>query len=187
MTFHPNLLSTVFKFQALICPFAATMATLSFLTGCAAALNNISHLSRALNGENFLSGRNLLTAWGMNLTSLLLLLLQLPSLPTIVIKVHSFSSVFKSACFTDSKSVKKYSAIEKQILSFDDAQNTEKCPKKCVHFISMASSDIITNRLDQFFPKCETTEPAEATRRCGKDTSRSDASTAQLAVEKSRL
>lgn len=38
-----------------------------------------------------------------------------------------------------------------------------------------------------FSPKCETTEPAEATRRCGNETSRSDASTVQLAVEKSRL
>lgn len=61
------------------------MATLSFLTGCAAALNNILHLSRGLNGGNFLSGRNLLTARGMNITSLPLLLLQLPNLQTILV------------------------------------------------------------------------------------------------------
>lgn len=82
----------VIKFHTLICPFMVTVATRRLLTGCAAALNNISHLSLLLNGGNFLSGRNLLTAWGMNLTSLPLLLQQLLSLPTIVIKVHSFIS-----------------------------------------------------------------------------------------------
>lgn len=93
--FQLILVSVAFQFHTLICPLVATVATLSFLTGCAAALNNILHLSRGLNGGNFLSGRNLLTAGGMNITSLLpLLLLQLPSLLTI--KVGSFTFVFES-------------------------------------------------------------------------------------------
>lgn len=66
--FQLILASIVFQFHALICSFVAMVASLSFLTGCAAALNNIWHLSRGLNGGNFLSGRKLLTARGVSRT-----------------------------------------------------------------------------------------------------------------------
>lgn len=126
--FQLILFSTGFQFHAFICPLVATVATLSFLTGCAAALNNILHLSRGLNGGNFLSGRNLLTAGGMNITSLpLLLLLQLPNVLTI--KVRSFTFVFKSFCCV-CKAI--FSHRKVNILAFDGvatAQKLGKCPK----------------------------------------------------------